>query len=168
MEQDLQLRPVEKNDLEFLHKLNNNPDVMKFWFEEPYLSMEKLKNMYEKSLDNTEHRQFILSLLDENIGYVGLFSIDDRHRNAEFGIMIDPSHQGNGYAGKATKLALEYGFNQLNLHKIYLYAAKKNEKAIHIYGKIGFQIEGEMKEHFFVNGSYHDAVVMSVFQRDYK
>lgn len=132
------------------------------------MSLEKLKEVHEKSQDSTQHRQFLLASKDEKVGYVGLFDIEERHRNAEFGIMIDPLQQGNGYAGKATKLALEYGFHQLNLHKIYLYAAKTNEKAIHIYQKVGFRIEGEMKEHFFVDGNYHDAVVMSIFQRDYQ
>ncbi|GAA0590966.1 spermidine N1-acetyltransferase [Virgibacillus siamensis] len=167
MEQKLRLRTIEKTDLEFLHKLNNDPDVMKFWFEEPYMSMEKLKEAHEKSQNSTQHRQFILALDNEKIGYVGLFDMEERHRNAEFGIMIDPEFQGNGYAGKATKLALEYGFQQLNLHKIFLFVAKKNEKAIHIYEKIGFQIEGELKEHFFVDGTYHDAVMMRIFQRDF-
>ncbi|WP_174614415.1 GNAT family N-acetyltransferase [Virgibacillus ihumii] len=167
MEPNLRLRTIEKTDLEFLHKLNNDPDVMKFWFEEPYMSMEKLKEAYEKSQNSTQHRQFILALDNEKIGYVGLFGIESRHRHAEFGIMIDPSYQGNGYAGKSTNLALEYGFNQLNLNKIILYVAKKNEKAVHIYEKAGFQIEGDLKEHFFVDGSYHDAVLMSIFRQDF-
>ncbi|WP_164667863.1 GNAT family N-acetyltransferase [Virgibacillus doumboii] len=167
MSQDLHLRTLEKDDLKFLHKLNNDPNVMDYWFSEPYMSMEQLQDLYEKSQENKKVRQFILTNNEERLGLVALYSIEQRHRNAEFAIMIDPEQQGNGYASPATQLAVDYAFLKLNLHKVYLHAITINEKAIHIYKKIGFQVESELKEHFFVNGEYHDAVMMSIFQRDY-
>lgn len=167
MPNELRLRTLEKDDLELLHKLSNDPNVMDYWFEEPYVSMEKLKEAYDKNQENTQNREFILMCQDEKLGFVGLFDISQRHRNAEFGIMIDTAHQGNGYASTATQLAIDYAFSKLNLHKLFLYVDTMNEKAIHIYKKVGFQTEGTMHEHFFVNGEYHDAVMMSIFQKDY-
>ncbi len=168
MQQDLRLRPLEKDDLEFLHKLYNDPNVMDYWFAESHYSYQLIKNQFENNLESTEHREFILCSNEERIGFVGIFSISQRHRNAEFAIMIDPNHQGNGYAVTATRLAMDYAFNVLNLHKLFLYADKINEKAIHIYEKAGFRFEGELPEHAFVNGRYHDLITMSVFQRDYR
>lgn len=167
MKNNLRLQPLEKEDLEFVYKMRTNPDVMDYWFEEPYTTLEKLTKTYEAGQDSDLHRQFILYHLKEKIGYLGIFDIDDRHRNAEFAIMIDPSRQGKGYATEASRLVVEYGFNQLNLHKLFLYVDTLNEKAIHIYQKVGFQIEGELKEHFFVNGSYHNVLFMSMFQEDF-
>ncbi|MUV38989.1 Diamine N-acetyltransferase [Lentibacillus sp. JNUCC-1] len=168
MRQEMHLRVMEKDDLEFLHKLNNDPAVMDYWFEEPYMSLEKLKDSYEKNLDSERHRQFILTQNGEKLGFVGLFGMNQRDRNAEFAIMIDPIHQGNGYAKTATQLALEYAFDRLNLHKVYLIVDKENEKAVHIYEKAGFTVEGTMKEHFYVNGRYHDAVSMCVLKQDFQ
>lgn len=167
MNQDLQIRTLEKDDLEFLHKMNNDSNVMDYWFSEPYISMEQLKDIYEKSQESTKLRQFILANKGERVGFVALYEIEQRHRTAEFAIMIDPIHQGNGYAVPATQLAIDYAFSMLNLHKLYLHSIKVNEKAIHIYQKVGFQVEGELKEQFFVDGKYQDAVMMSIFQRDY-
>ncbi|SFB11396.1 diamine N-acetyltransferase [Lentibacillus halodurans] len=164
---NLRLRTLEKDDLSFLHHLFNNPDVMNYWFSEAYMSMEKLKENYDKNHDNPRNREFILTNGNESLGFIGLFEIEQRHRNAEFAIIIDPNHQGNGYASKATKLAVNYAFSVLNLHKLYLVVDKVNEKASHIYEKVGFKAEGEMIEHFFINGEYHDGVMMSLFQRDY-
>ncbi|MBH0334318.1 spermidine acetyltransferase, partial [Bacillus thuringiensis] len=42
-----------------------------------------------------------------------------------------------------------------------------NEKAIHIYKKVGFSIEGELQDEFFVDGQYHNAIRMCMFQKDY-
>lgn len=159
------LRVLEKSDLEFLHKLNNNADIMSYWFEEPYYSMIHLENMYEKTHEN--HRLFILAKGKERLGFVGLFSIEPIHRKAEFGIMIDPKHQGHGYARIATNLALDYAFLNLNLHKLYLIVDETNEKAIYIYQKAGFNVEGVLKDEFFIRGSYHNVIHMSVFQKDF-
>lgn len=167
MANDILLRTLEKDDLLFLHKLFNNPDIMNYWFSESYMSMEHLKDSYDKNKDNPRNREFILTDGDQRLGFVGLFDIEQRHRNAEFAIMIDPVHQGKGYAAAATKLAIDYAFSVLNLHKLYLIVARANEKAKHIYEKVGFQVEGVMNEHFFINGEYHDAVTMCMFQRDY-
>lgn len=167
MENKLQLRPLEKEDLEFVYKMRTNPEVMDYWFEEPYTTMEKSIKSYEAGQDRDLHRHFILYHLKEKVGYLALYDIDSRHKHAEFAIMIDPSQQGKGFATDATRLIVEYGFNQLNLHKLFLYVDKINEKAVHIYQKVGFQIEGELKKHFFVNGSYHDALFMSLFQEEY-
>ncbi|MBB5173151.1 GNAT family N-acetyltransferase [Texcoconibacillus texcoconensis] len=167
MEDKLQFRPLEKDDLEFIYKMRINPNVMDYWFEEPYTTREKLKKSFEEEQDNNSHREFILYNLKETVGYTCLYDIDHRHRNAEFAIMIDPSQQGKGYATEATRLIVEYGFNQLNLKKLYLYVIKNNEKAFHIYRKLGFQTEGELKKHFFVDGKYHDALMMGLLREDY-
>ncbi len=167
MNEEIELRVLEKDDLEFIHQLNNNPDIMSFWFEEPYQSMTLLEKMYEKSIDNKDVRQFIIKKGKEKIGYVGIYSIDPIHRKAEFGIMIDPKQQGYGYASTATHLAMDYAFSTLNLHKLYLIVDRINEKAIHVYEKMGFQVEGVLKEEYFVNGRFHDVSIMSIFQRDY-
>ncbi|ALX50223.1 GNAT family N-acetyltransferase [Lentibacillus amyloliquefaciens] len=168
MANNLHLRTLEKDDLTFLHKLFNNPEVMNYWFSESYMSMEQLKESFDKDKDNPRNREFVLTNgNEESLGFVGLFDIEQRHRNAEFAIMIDPLHQGNGYAGPATELAMDYAFSVLNLHKLYLIVAKTNEKAGHIYEKAGFQAEGKMMEHFFVNGEYLDGILMCIFQRDY-
>ncbi len=137
---------------------------MDYWFAESHYSFQLIKNRFENNLESTEHRQFILCSNGERIGFVGLFSISQRHRNAEFAIMIDPGQQGNGYAEPATRLAVDYAFKTLNLHKLFLHADKVNEKAIHIYEKVGFQTEGVLREHVYVNGEYHDLVTMSIFQ----
>ncbi len=163
----VELRVLEKDDLEFIYQLNNNPEIMLFWFEEPYKSMTYLEKMYEKSIENKDVRQFIIKKGDEKIGYVGIYSIDPIHRKAEFGIMIDPKHQGYGYASTATRLAIDYAFATLNLHKLYLIVDCINEKAIHVYEKMGFKVEGVLKEEYFVNGKFHDVSMMSIFQGEY-
>ena len=103
----------------------------------------------------------------EAVGLVELMELNTIHRRGEFQIIIAPGWQGRGYASTATRLAIDYAFMVLNLHKLYLVVDVKNEKAVHIYEKCGFQREGELIEEFFSNGAYHNALRMCAFQRDY-
>lgn len=167
MESHLTIRPLERDDLHFIHKLQNNPDIMSFWFDEPYNSIEKLQNLYDQRIHNSHERRFVVEEKSQLVGIVELMYIHPLHRHTEFQIIIDPIHQGKGFAVPATKLALNYAFRVLNMHRVYLFVDTTNKPAIHIYKKVGFAVEATLKEAFFVNGAYHDAFIMSMFQRDY-
>ena len=167
MTRGLHIQPMEKKDLEFIHKLRTNPDMMDYWFEEPYMTKEHLEDIYDERLKSHDHRLFILHHYNERVGFLGILRMDPRHQHAEFAIMIAPEHQGKGYATNSTRLLINYAFMQLPLHKLYLYVDKENEKAAHIYEKIGFQKEGELREHYFVQGKYHNVIVMSLLRDEY-
>ena len=149
---DIKLRPLEREDLRFVHQLDNNASVMRYWFEEPY--------------DQSE-RRFVVECEGEKAGLVELVEINHVHRRAEFQIIISPEHQGKGLASRAAKLAMDYGFNVLNLYKLYLIVDKENEKAIHIYRKLGFMVEGELVHEFFINGEYRNTIRMCIFQHQH-
>lgn len=167
LSKEVKLRVLEKEDLKFVHNLTNNRDIMSFWFEEAHQSMTSLEKIYNKSKESRKSREFILEKDGEQLGFVALMAIDLIHRKAEFAIMIDPAHQGYGYASIATGLAMDYGFTVLNLHKLYLVVDQTNEKAVYVYEKLGFQQEAILKDEYFVNGSYHNALIMSAFQPTY-
>ncbi|MBC2141801.1 spermidine N1-acetyltransferase [Listeria innocua] len=168
MSGDLRLRPLEREDLKFVHRLNNDAKIMSYWFEEPYEAFVELQELYDKHIHDQSERRFILELDGQMVGLVELMEIDYIHRRAEFQIIIDPKFQGHGYAVSATKLAMKYAFHVLNLHKLYLVVDKVNEKAIHVYEKVGFIREGELIDEFFVDGTYHDAIRMCIFQHQYQ
>ncbi|MBK3696862.1 spermidine N1-acetyltransferase [Listeria monocytogenes] len=168
MSGDLKLRPLEREDLKFVHRLNNDAKIMSYWFEEPYEAFVELQELYDKHIHDQSERRFILELDGQMVGLVELMEIDYIHRRAEFQIIIDPKFQGHGYAVSATKLAMKYAFHVLNMHKLYLVVDKVNEKAIHVYEKVGFIREGELIDDFFVDGTYHDAIRMCIFQHQYR
>lgn len=165
--QAFRLRPLEREDLPFIHQLDNNASVMRYWFEEPYEAFVELSDLYDKHIHDQSERRFIVESDSQKVGLVELVEIDYIHRRSEFQIIIAPNHQGHGYASRAAKLAMDYAFSVLNLYKLYLIVDKENIKAIHIYNKLGFHTEGELIDEFFVNGRYHTAIRMCVFQHQY-
>ena len=170
----IRLRPLERGDLYFVHRLDNNANVMRYWFEEPYETFDELTHLYDEHIRDQRERRFVIEYgSDEggkrnNIaGLVELVEIDHIHRRAEYQIIVAPDYQGKGIATRATELALEYGFSVLNLYKIYLIVDVENAGARHVYEKIGFQAEGTLRHEFFINGQYRDVTRMCLFQHEY-
>lgn len=161
------LRPLEREDLGFVHKLNNNANVMRYWFEEPYETLIELTMLYDQHIHDQTERRFVVVYNGESAGLVELVEINHIHRRAEFQIIIVPEHQGKGLATRAAQMAMDYGFGVLNLYKIYLVVDSENKNAIQVYKKIGFAVEGELIREFFVNGQYRNAIRMCLFQKEY-
>ncbi|MCK9513313.1 MAG: spermidine N1-acetyltransferase [Pigmentiphaga sp.] len=163
----VKLRPLEREDLRFVHQLDNNASVMRYWFEEPYETFVELTSLYDAHIHDQGERRFVVESNGEKVGLVELVEIDHIHRRAEFQIIIIPEHQGKGLAARAAKLAMDYGFSVLNLYKLYLIVDKENKKAIHIYTKLGFKVEAQLVHEFFIHGEYRDATRMYLFQHEY-
>ncbi len=168
MDQTLSLRALERGDLRFIHNLNNNRNIMSYWFEEPYESFDELEELYNKHIHDNAERRFVVEGANQAlIGLVELIEINYIHRSAEFQIIITPEHQGKGYAKTLINKALDYSFTILNLHKIYLHVAIENEKAVYLYEQCGFIEEGHLVEEYFINGQYRDVKRMYVLQNQY-
>lgn len=167
MSETLRLRPLEREDLRFVHELDNNETVMHYWFEEPYEAFVELCDLYDKHIHDQSERRFIAESGSVRVGLVELVEINHIHRRAEFQIIIAPTHQGKGFATQATRLAMDYAFTVLNLYKLFLIVDIENERAVKVYSKLGFREEGRLRHEFFVDGEYRDVLRMAMFQPDY-
>ena len=101
------------------------------------------------------------------IGNCGFHAIDWRNRSVELGIAIGEKRFWNqGYGSEAMRLLVKFGFETLNLHRIWLRVLANNLRAIHSYEKVGFVHEGRMREAEFKNGSYADTLLMSILESE--
>ena len=106
---------------------------------------------------------FVIETLknQEIIGTCQLFNINWVHRNAELQIRIgEVDSQSKGYGSEAVKLLCEFGFKDLNLHRIFLQVFADNSRAIKSYEKCGFIREGTQPEAAFVDGQWKDVLCM--------
>ncbi|GAA2540356.1 spermidine N1-acetyltransferase [Pseudonocardia hydrocarbonoxydans] len=163
----IRLRALERDDLGFVHALNNDSRIMSYWFTEPYEALVELRDIYDRHVHDNRERRFVIEADGEPAGIVELVEIDYIHRGAEFQIIVHPAHQGRGYAREATRRALDYAFAVLNLHKVYLVVDVENAAAIHVYRTVGFVTEGELREEFFADGRYRNALRMGILQHEH-
>ena len=75
----IRIRPLEREDLKFVHGLDNNANVMRYWFEEPYEAFVELQDLYNKHIHDQSERRFIVDHQGQNVGLVELVEIDYIH-----------------------------------------------------------------------------------------
>ena len=56
VDEKIRLCALEKEDLKFIHNLNNNFSIMAYWFEEPYESYMELEELYVKHIHDQYER----------------------------------------------------------------------------------------------------------------
>lgn len=114
---------------------------------------------------------FAIHLLenDEHVGNCGFYNLDHLHRRAELWLLIgEKNRHGKGLGQEATRLLLAYGFDFLNLNRIYLYVNQDHSQAVNLYEKAGFCAEGIMRKHYFIQGKYQNVLIMSILKDDYE
>ncbi len=76
-------------------------------------------------------------------------------------------HRGRGYAKEALKLIMEFGFEELNFHRIYLTVLEYNEPAIKLYEKLGFTREGTYREFIHRDGRRYDMYLYGILRPEW-
>jgi diamine N-acetyltransferase len=98
-----------------------------------------------------------------HIGNIYLRDIDWVARHAELHILIgDPAHRSKGYGQAAVQLLVAYAFQDLGLHRIYLFVLADNTPAVKMYAACGFTCEGRLRSHAFKGGIFKDVLVMGL------
>jgi RimJ/RimL family protein N-acetyltransferase len=64
-------------------------------------------------------------------------------------------------------LVLGHAFHDLKLHRISIRVLAYNTRAIRSYQKCGFLIEGREREAAFVNGRWHDDIIMGLLEHEF-
>ncbi|MFM9847862.1 MAG: GNAT family N-acetyltransferase [Hyphomicrobiaceae bacterium] len=99
---------------------------------------------------------------EEIIGLVQLLNIHSVFRSAELTIRIGlEERRGQGAGSEAVALATEHAFRDLNLERLYLHVFADNDRAVRAYDKAGLQTEGCLRRAAFVDGRWHDVLVMA-------
>jgi RimJ/RimL family protein N-acetyltransferase len=81
--------------------------------------------------------------------------------------IFDKNNRGKGYGKEAMIVLLDFAFNILGLHNIYLFVYKFNKTAINLYEKIGFRIVGSLREGAYIDGKRDDVVIMDIIKADF-
>ncbi|MDI9459477.1 MAG: GNAT family protein, partial [Bacillota bacterium] len=79
----------------------------------------------------------------------------------------DEEYQNKGFGTDAMKILIRLCFNQLNLYKVGLNVLSYNERALKVYRRLGFKEEGRLRQERFVDGAYHDLIIMGLLREEW-
>lgn len=163
---------MTEKDIETYHAWRNDFDVMKTTSPAfDVYSLDETRVFVENViLQSTSSKSYIIEEKGSNtaIGITSLINIDTKNRNAECIIDIgEKDYWGKGYGTEALQLLLQYAFLEFNLHRVSLRVFSFNERAIHLYHKLGFKQEGIIRESLYRNGQWHDIIMMGVLKAEF-
>lgn len=131
-------------------------------------------NIISKQFDEQNPDQILFSYICKNkcIGYGGLVHINWIDKHAELSFVLNDQHVSNKETYKNEfnvfiKLILEVGFGELNLNKIITETFDVRSFHLSILESNGFEIEGRMKDHILINGSYVDSLIHAFHKKNY-
>lgn len=163
---EVSIREFRLEDVENKVRWINDPEVNRYLHYEIPLSVEKTRAWFFRK-DNESRRDCVIEYRDKPVGLIGLLAIDMVNQKAEYYISIgEPACFGRGIGTTASRLILQYGFQELGLNKIYLNVDADNEAACRMYDKLGFVREGLFRRELLRRGSLIDRVHYAIFNPD--
>jgi RimJ/RimL family protein N-acetyltransferase len=167
------LRPLEREDAPVLAPWFNDPEVTRTLLRYRPLSVRAEEAWIEQKANPPDGDDFVLGIAlrsnDQLVGGCGLHQVEPRNRQACFGLLIgEKSEWGNGYGSEATFLVVKHAFDTVNLNRVWLQVFENNPRAQRIYEKVGFQVEGRLRQTNFREGRYWDTIVMGLLREEWR
>lgn len=166
------LRAVEKEDLVYLRDWRNISSFRKNFREHKELSFFNQETWFNRTLSSPNDFMFVIVDLENNkpIGACGLLYTNWIIRSADFSFYIghDELYIDDKYAYDAAKILIEYGFNDLNLNKIWMELYEYDVKKLNFFkNKFNFHVDGMLRQNAFNDGKYWDSYILSILSSEY-
>lgn len=163
-ETDAKLMNKWRRDTEYARLLDSDPVRLyntaqnKEWIEK----MQKTEAF--------EGIEFMIHTLEDDkpIGFIGLDGINWHHGVSWTGIGIgEREYWSKGFGAEAMRMVARYAFEELGLHRLSLNVFSYNTRAIRSYEKVGFKVEGKVREAVHRDGQRWDVVFMGLLREDF-
>ena len=163
-------RPIELADEPSLRRWINDPRVWATLSGRPPFNECREREWIEGL--GKDRANYVFGIVVKNgerlIGSCGLHGISAVNHSAELGIAIgDVEFQNQGYGTEAVRLALRFGFEELNLNRVGLHVLATNARAVRAYEKAGFVREGCARQAFYRRGAYRDILLYAVLREQW-
>ena len=164
----IRLRAREPEDEPLLYTWFNDPNVTEhLTIRYPLSHVQEAQFIERVSESSYSRASFGVETLAEGllIGGVDLGSTSPENRSAVLGIAIgDKAFWDGGYGTDTMRTICRFGFETMNFHRIELEVYAANNRAQHVYEKIGFTVEGRRREASYKFGKYQDVIVMGLLE----
>lgn len=101
------------------------------------------------------------------IGGIGMHHWDQRLKKAQMGYWISKAHEGQGIMTRCCTRFLDFLFDKLQLNKVELHFVPQNLRSAAIAKRLGFTVEGVIRQSHERNGSLEDIVVTGLLQSEW-
>ena len=166
----IELRQATKDDWE-LHYNNYYDTESRFYLDglqELPPDKEQCKEEWYKLINEQNRLMFIV--LDNSglaVGCANINSMDERNGTFSTGMIIYDGYHGKGYGTSALMMLANYAFKERRFNKWNSGYVKGNKASEAMHDKLGFTIEGVIRESIFHQGAFWDEVLCGMTAEEF-
>ncbi|MFW5896155.1 MAG: GNAT family N-acetyltransferase [archaeon] len=168
------LRSVEREDMEFVQRTMNDPEVWRPALGAEPMNGELASEFFEDVVSSEGDVHCLICDDDEPMGIVSLtrsqYGPDEtaRSRDVELAYYLAPEFHGQGYGSDAAGTMIEYAFEDLNLRRVTARCGSFNEGSAALLKSLGFEQEGRLREASWYRGEYYDTLWYGLLRREWR
>lgn len=156
-------KALSTEDAQEIHSYASDPEVSIFIGWNLMNSLDETREYIELMLNREAegthlYASIVLKSTNEIIGTAMIFNFDKEANKAEIGYLLHRDHWGKGYGTEIVALMTDFAFQSLHLHKLYAYVVDANIGSARILEKNGYELEGRLKDNYFIEDKYYDAL----------
>lgn len=166
------LRMLETTDAKRIEELAGDYDVAKTTLNIPHPYPKGSAVFFIHSVKESESKgklvTYAITKKDTNelIGLMAI-SINSTFNRGELAYWVGKPYWGQGYGTEAAKALLQYGFEVLQVNRIYAQSFTTNPGSWRIMEKIGLKYEGTLRQHVLRFGDYHDLAQYGILKEEF-
>ena len=136
---NITFKKITEKDLDFITKVRNQ--CVEFLHTPFQFTREEVSAWFKKT-HSSRVPWYIIYLNETSIGYIRTSEVGDK---TYIGMDLHENYRGKGYSQRAYKEFIPWLYIMTGKDELWLEVLKTNERAIHIYEKLGFKKQGEKK-----------------------
>jgi ribosomal-protein-alanine N-acetyltransferase len=162
------LRELKETDCQAVLEYASDPEVVRYMDWGPN-SKEETEAFINRSLDAQNerprlHYTLAITLIDNKklIGSCGISVSNPDNREGWIGYCLNKLFWNKGYATETARALLDFGFSELNLHRIFATCDPANLASARVLEKIGMKREGHLRQHKWAKGKWRDSYLYAI------
>jgi ribosomal-protein-serine acetyltransferase len=170
----LELRLAEERQAEAIFAVvDRNRDYLREWlvWVDATTSAKHVVDFIRETLHQfANNKGFAVGIWagEEYIGMAGFHTIDWANKKVEIGYWLDREHQGQGIMTAACQALLRHAFEELQLNRVEIRCGTGNRASNRVAERLGFRLEGTIREGQLLYGVYHDLSLYGMLASDWR
>lgn len=163
-------------------KYSDDDDMLKYWISDPKIQsmysepvysskdeVRELLNQYISSYQKEDYYRWAMITKEARscIGQIAIFLVDNKNHFCEIEYCVGSQFHRKGLASESVKAVIDFGFGQVNFHKIQVCHKANNIASKGVIQKCGFTYEGTLRDYFFMEGRYVNRLYYSMLNTEW-
>ena len=167
----LLLRPFDERDRDDIYALQSDAHVLRFWDSPPWTDPARADQFLARCRTIAEEDHGVRVAIERAddatfLGWCTLLDWNPTYRSAKTGYCLAQEAWGHGYATEAAGALLDWAYAELDLNRVQAEVDTRNPASAHVLEKLGFVLEGTLREDCIVDDVVSDSWIYGLLPRD--